>query len=89
LYVFLIEKRFFFEYIIEGFKDAAEIFGEEAGISLNNIDLKSVDERLKIRESIENGKIEDAIDLINKKAPELLDQNRQLAFHRKVISNFN
>jgi hypothetical protein len=82
---FNIEKRFFFEYIIEGFKDAAEIFGEEAGISLNNIDLKSVDERLKIRESIENGKIQNAIDLINKKSPELLDQNRQLAFHLKVI----
>jgi len=69
---------------LEGFKDAAEIFAEEAGLSLDNIDLKSVDDRLKIRESIENGRIEDAIDLINKKTPELLDQNRQLAFHLKV-----
>jgi len=70
---------------LEGFKEAASIFGEEAGISLNNIDLKLVDERLKIRQSIENGQIENAIDLINRKAPELLDQNRQLAFHLKVI----
>jgi len=54
-------------------------------MSLNNIDLTSVDERLKIREAIENGKIQDAIHFINKKAPELLDQNRQLAFHLKVV----
>jgi hypothetical protein len=51
---------------------------------LNNIDLKSVDDRLKIRESIENGKIEDAINLINEKAPELLDENRRLSFNLKV-----
>ncbi len=73
---------------LEGFKEAASIFAEEAGISLNNIDLKLVDERLKIRQSIENGQIENAIDLINRKAPELLDQNRQLAFHLKVIFKF-
>lgn len=69
---------------VEGFKEAAEKFAEEAGISLNNVDLTSLDERLKIRESIESGKIEEAINLINRKAPELLDQNRQLAFHLKV-----
>ena len=27
---------------LEGFKDAAEIFGQEAGISLNNIDFKNL-----------------------------------------------
>ncbi|CAF1060611.1 unnamed protein product [Adineta steineri] len=52
---------------LEGFQEAAEM-------SLNNIDLTPVDERLKIHE---------AIDIINKKASELLDQNRQLAFHLK------
>ncbi|CAF1051160.1 unnamed protein product [Adineta steineri] len=40
---------------LEGFKEAAEM-------SLNNINLTSVDEHLKICE---------AIDIINKKAPEL------------------
>jgi glucose-induced degradation protein 8 len=69
---------------LEGFKEAAEKFAEEAGISLNHVDLTSLDERLRIREAIECGRIEEAIDLINKKAPELLDQNRQLAFHLKV-----
>jgi hypothetical protein len=69
---------------LEGFKEAAQKFGEEAGISLNNIDLSSLDERLQIREAIENGRIEQAIHFINTKTPQLLDQNRQLAFHLKV-----
>ena len=51
---------------------------------MNNVDLTSLDERLRIREAIESGRIQDAINLINAKAPELLDQNRQLAFHLKV-----
>jgi len=75
----------FFYFILEGFKEAAEKFAEEAGISLSNVDLTSLDERLRIREAIESGKIQEAISLINTKAPELLDQNRQLAFHLKVI----
>jgi len=74
-----------FYFVLEGFKEAAEKFAEEAGISLSNVDLTSLDERLRIREAIESGKIQEAISLINTKAPELLDQNRQLAFHLKVI----
>ncbi|CAF1651804.1 unnamed protein product [Adineta ricciae] len=76
--------RLIINYLItEGFKEAAEKFAEEAGMPLNDIDLTSVEERLKIREAIENGKVQEAIDFINKKSPELLDQNRQLAFHLK------
>ena len=52
---------------------------------MNNVDLTSLDERLRIREAIESGRIQEAIKLINTKAPELLDQNRQLAFHLKVF----
>ena len=82
---FQIQRNFFLLLIyLEGFKEAAEKFAEEAGISLNNVDLRSLDERLRIREAIESGRIQEAINLINKKAPELLDQNRQLAFHLKV-----
>ena len=77
--------RLIINYLVtEGFKEAAEKFAEEAGIALNNVDLNSLDERLRIREAIESGNIQEAINLINKKAPELLDQNRQLAFHLKV-----
>ena len=70
---------------IEGFKEAAEKFAEEAGLSLDNVDLTSLDQRLRIREAIESGKIQEAISLINAKAPELLDQKRQIAFHLKVL----
>lgn len=73
-----------FARLTEGFKEAAEKFAEEAGLSLSNVDLRSLDERLRIRESIESGRIQEAMNLINKKAPELLDQNRQLSFHLKV-----
>ncbi|CAF3897156.1 unnamed protein product [Adineta steineri] len=76
--------RLIINYLVtEGFKEAAEKFAEEAGISLSNVDLTSLDERLRIREAIESGRIQEAINLINTKAPELLDQNRQLAFHLK------
>ena len=47
-------------------------------------DLESLDERIKIREAIECGKIEKAISYINSLHPELIDTNRQLAFHLRV-----
>jgi len=76
--------RLIINYLVtEGFKEAAEKFAQEAGITLNNVDLTSLDERLRIREAIESGQIQLAISLINTKAPELLDQNRQLTFHLK------
>ncbi len=85
---FIENIQFQFLVFLEGFKEAAEKFAEEAGISLSNVDLTSLDERLRIREAIESGRIQEAISLINTKAPELLDQNRQLAFHLKVLFLF-
>jgi hypothetical protein len=49
-------------------------------------DLESLDERIKIREAIECGKIEKAISYINSLHPELIDTNRQLAFHLRVLN---
>jgi glucose-induced degradation protein 8 len=48
-------------------------------------DSESLNERIKIRESIESGRIERAISLINNLHPELIDNNRLLAFHLQVI----
>ncbi|CAF0947030.1 unnamed protein product [Didymodactylos carnosus] len=76
--------RLIINYLVtEGFKEAAEKFAEEAGIQLTNVDLTSLGERIRIREAIESGNIHDAINLINLKAPDLLDQNRHLTFHLK------
>ena len=67
----------------EGFKEAADKFGAETGICYP-YDSESLNERIKIRESIENGQIERAISHINNLHPELVDNNRLLAFHLRV-----
>ncbi|CAK9297045.1 unnamed protein product [Gordionus sp. m RMFG-2023] len=66
-------------FIKEGFKDVAEKFEIESETQAN-INLNKLDERVKIRKSIENGDIDSSITLINDKYPELLDDNRYLFF---------
>ncbi len=69
---------------LEGFKEAAEKFGSETGICYP-YNLESLNERIKIREALEVGDIEKAINKINSLHPELIDTNRPLAFHLRVI----
>ncbi|XP_076306780.1 GID complex subunit 8 homolog protein Houki isoform X1 [Tachypleus tridentatus] len=64
----------------EGFKEAAEKFRIESGIS-PAVDLDTLDERIKIRDAIQSGKIQEAIAMVNNLHPELLDNNRYLFFH--------
>lgn len=71
---------------LEGFKEAAEKFRLESGIE-PSVDLDSLDERIKIREMILKGQIQEAIALINSLHPELLDTNRYLYFHLQVKKN--
>jgi len=66
--------------VTEGFKDAAERFQEEAGVSAGQ-DLGMLDNRINIRDSIQAGKIEEAISLVNHLHPQLLDNDRYLLFH--------
>merc|ERR1719312_1254490 len=66
--------------VTEGFKDAAERFQDEAGMSPGqNLDL--LDNRIKIRDSVQNGNILEAISLVNELHPQLLDNDRYLLFH--------
>lgn len=67
----------------EGFKEAAEKFRVESGIE-PSVDLDTLDERIRIREMILKGQIQEAIALINSLHPELLDTNRYLHFHLQV-----
>ena len=55
----------------------------EAGIPMN-MDTESLDERIKIRDAIQKGEIEEAMALVNNLHPELLDDNRYLYFHLQV-----
>lgn len=66
--------------VSEGFKEAAEKFRSESGIQ-PTLELDSLNERIKIRNAIQDGKIPEAIDLINNLHPELLDNNKLLYFH--------
>jgi len=66
--------------VTEGFKDAAAKFESEAGMS-SETDLNLMDNRINIRDAIQEGKIEDAIYLLNDLHPTLLDENRYLLFH--------
>lgn len=72
----------FFSYL-EGFKEAADKFGSETGICYP-YDIESLNERIKIREALEAGNVAKAINNINSLHPELIDQNRLLAFHLRV-----
>lgn len=55
----------------------------ESGIE-PSVDLETLDERIKIREMLLKGQIQEAIALINSLHPELLDTNRYLYFHLQV-----
>ncbi|KAI9102816.1 CTLH/CRA C-terminal to lish motif domain-containing protein [Phlyctochytrium arcticum] len=66
--------------VIEGYKDAAEKFSRESGLQ-PGIDLTSIEDRMNIRNAIQSGKIEDAIEKVNDLDPEILDTNPRLYFH--------
>jgi len=65
--------------ITEGFKEAAEKFQQESGMDAG--DMSSLSARLKIRQSVQNGDIEQATSLVNQLYPELLDTDHYLFFH--------
>lgn len=69
--------------IIEGFKEAAEKFEQEAGIS-SPLKLNTLGNRIKVIESVQSGKMQEAITLINQLYPGLLDDDRDLYFHLQV-----
>lgn len=68
----------------EGFKEAAEKFQKESGLD-TSIDLSSLDERMLIRDAVQNGRIQEATHLVNEMLPELLDNDRYLFFHLQQL----
>ncbi|XP_067932085.1 glucose-induced degradation protein 8 homolog [Watersipora subatra] len=63
----------------EGFKEAAEKFRVEAGVT-PTMDLGTIDKRLLIRSHLQNGEIDSAVAIINEIHPELLDNDNLLYF---------
>lgn len=68
---------------VEGFKEAAEKFEQEAGIS-SPLKLNTLGNRIKVIEAVQSGKMQEAITLINQLYPGLLDDDRDLYFHLQV-----
>lgn len=66
--------------VTEGFKEAAEKFRDEANVS-PEVNLDGMDDRIRIRDAIQGGKISDATGLVHNLHPELLDDDRYLFFH--------
>lgn len=64
----------------EGFKEAAERFRFESGVE-HGAHLDLLDERVKVREAVQNGDIDTAIDLTNTLNPDILDSKPHLYFH--------
>ncbi|XP_065661750.1 glucose-induced degradation protein 8 homolog [Hydra vulgaris] len=65
---------------MEGFKEAAEKFRIESGVEPDH-SLEQLDYRIYIRDAVQNGKIDEAIDLTNALNPEILDNQPSLYFH--------
>lgn len=77
--------RLIMNYLVtEGFKEAAEKFQIEAGLE-PSIELSSLDDRILIREAVQNGRIQEATHLVNQLHPELLDNDRYLFFHLQQL----
>ncbi|XP_073832540.1 GID complex subunit 8 homolog protein Houki [Musca autumnalis] len=78
--------RLIMNYLVtEGFKEAAEKFQIEAGLLEPSVELNSLDDRILIREAIQNGRIQEATQLVNQLHPELLDSDRYLYFHLQQL----
>ncbi|KAJ8982073.1 hypothetical protein NQ317_001482 [Molorchus minor] len=70
--------------VTEGFKEAAEKFQQESGV-IPSVDLHSLDDRIRIRDAIMTGRVQEATALINQLHPELLDNDRYLYFHLQQL----
>ncbi|CAI8006551.1 Glucose-induced degradation protein 8 homolog [Geodia barretti] len=69
------------EYLVkEGFKDAVGAFQEESGID-PGINMSMLDDQIRIRDAVEAGSIQEAVELVNDVDPEILDTNSTLFFH--------
>ena len=75
--------RVIMEYLLkEGFKEAVMAFEEDAHVN-PGVNLTVLDDQIKIREAVERGKIQDAIEYVNKVNPTILEDDEKLLFHLK------
>ena len=69
------------EYLVkEGYKDAVVSFRQETGID-PQVNVNSMEDQTNIRQAVEAGRIQDAVEMVNNVDPEILDTNQALYFH--------
>ena len=60
-----------FDYlVVEGFSDAAVEFARETGLPVD-VDQASIQERMRIRDAVEDGRVEEAVRRVNELDPEV------------------
>ena len=67
-------------FVTEGYVEAAEQFQQESGTA-PGVDLATITDRMVIRQAVQGGQIEEAIDKVNDLNPEILEHQRELYFH--------
>ncbi len=66
--------------IIEGYKEAAEKFARETGVTTPT-ELGAIESRVQVRNAIQRGSVLEAVDLINELDAGLLDDHPRIYFH--------
>mmetsp|Transcript_22464 Transcript_22464/g.31303 ORF Transcript_22464/g.31303 Transcript_22464/m.31303 type:complete len:259 (-) Transcript_22464:14-790(-) len=66
--------------VIEGYKEAAEKFQLESGTA-PTVDLQTISDRMIIRNAIQSGNVDEAIKIVSKTNPTVLESNPNLYFH--------
>ncbi|KAG6517157.1 protein GID8 homolog [Zingiber officinale] len=66
--------------VTEGYVEAAEKFRIESGTE-PDIDLGTITDRMAVKQALQSGNVEDAIEKVNDLNPTILDTNPQLYFH--------
>ncbi|XP_004232831.1 protein GID8 homolog isoform X2 [Solanum lycopersicum] len=56
-------------------------WNQERNVSLAEIDLASIEDRMAVNKAVQSGNVEDAIEMVNDLNPEILKTNPQLFFH--------
>lgn len=66
--------------VTEGYVEAARTFQHESGTS-PGVELSAITERMEIRQAVQSGQIEEAIEKVNDLDPEILEERHHLYFH--------
>eukprot|EP00197_Chlamydomonas_leiostraca_P015302 CAMPEP_0202859156 /NCGR_PEP_ID=MMETSP1391-20130828/1398_1 /ASSEMBLY_ACC=CAM_ASM_000867 /TAXON_ID=1034604 /ORGANISM="Chlamydomonas leiostraca, Strain SAG 11-49" /LENGTH=218 /DNA_ID=CAMNT_0049538167 /DNA_START=25 /DNA_END=681 /DNA_ORIENTATION=- len=66
--------------VTEGYVEAARMFEEESGTP-PGVELSSITDRMQIRQAVQAGDVESAIDKVNDLNPEILEHQEGLLFH--------